>query len=230
METLKRIFHHPNFNAVCGIVTIISLIFAVWTWQINIKEPNLTYYISPTRTPIVRQGNLNNFSVTYNGIQITNDLSSAEIVIWNQGKLAIHKADILKTITLKTVNGEPIYQTTAKSSRDVIGFCWINSSNYQSGIFQFDWKILEHNDGIKLQIIHGGNVNVPITVEGVVEGQPNGITQFENQIDTKSVTSLLGSRGLSYLLSQILSGLFLSSAAFTLLLGVNYIAGRFQNI
>jgi hypothetical protein len=99
VEIFKKIFHHPNFNAVCGVVTIISLIFAVWTWQINIKEPNLTYYISPTRTPIVQKGNLDNFSVTYHGTVITNDLSSAEILIWNQGKLPVHKADIWNTLT-----------------------------------------------------------------------------------------------------------------------------------
>jgi hypothetical protein len=211
----KKIFHHPNFNVVCGIVTIISLIFGVWSWYVNIKERNLTYYISPTRTPIVQKGSLDNFSVTFHGIQITNDLSSAEILIWNQGKLPIHKEEILKTITLKTVNGEPIYQTTAKPSRDVIGFNPINLNvtNTQQGVFQFDWKILEHNDGIRLQIIHGGNVNVPITVEGVVEGQPKGITQFQNQNDTKTT---------SYRINKILNGLLMGSGALCLILTIKY--------
>lgn len=181
METLKKIFNHPVVVAIGYVVGIVGFILGIVFYFNGIKEPYLTYFISSTRTPIVQQGNLNNFSVTFMGTTITGDLSSAEILIWNQGKLPIHREDILKTITLRTANGEPIYQTTVKSSRDVIGFRWMSLTNYQPqpGFVQFDWKILEHNDGIKLQIIHGGNVNVPISVEGVVEGQPKGITQYQ---------------------------------------------------
>jgi hypothetical protein len=223
METLKKIFHHPNFNAVCGIVTIISLIFAIWTWQINIKEPNLTYYISPTRTPIVQKGSLDNFSVTFMGTQITNDLSSAEIVIWNQGKSAIHRTDIEKTITLRTANGESIYKIDGSESRDVIGFHVINDSTYQaellSGKLQFDWKILEKDDGIKMHIIYGGSVNVPITVEGIVEGQPRGITQF--QTDTNST---------SYKISATLNILLMLSVSLCMLLVIKHSGNYLEKI
>lgn len=157
-EYLKKIFYNP--------VSIISLIFAICVWRLNVRERNLTYYVSPTRTPIVQKGNLDNFSITFMGTQITNDLSAAEIQIWNQGKLAIRKSDILKPVTLRTENGEPIYKSITQQSRDGIGFNIINSTNPKQSVLTFDWNILEHNDGIKIQIIHAGNVNLPITVDG----------------------------------------------------------------
>jgi hypothetical protein len=108
MEALKKIFYHPNFNVAAGLFGIGGVLFGVFTYCESIKVPNLTYYISPTRTPIVQKGNLNNFSVTFLGTPINGDSSSAEIQIWNQGKEPIRSEDILKTITLRTPNGEPI--------------------------------------------------------------------------------------------------------------------------
>jgi hypothetical protein len=174
---VKKFLYHPNFNVVCGIVTIASLILAIVFYCNQIREPDLTYYISPTRTPIVQKGNLNNFSINFQGTQITNNLSGATIQIWNQGKAPIHKADILKAITLKTQNGEKIYQVTAKSTREVVGFNYTN--NNQSGVLKLDWKVLEQGDGVLLQIIYGGNVDAPLIFDGVIEGQKNGITKYQ---------------------------------------------------
>lgn len=117
----KRIFHHPNFSVVSGIATIVSLILAIYFYEESVTEPNLTYYISNTRTPIVQPGKLNNFSVNYQGEQITGYLSSAEIQIWNAGKAPIMREDILKTVTLRTPHGEQIYSPTFVTTRDVIG-------------------------------------------------------------------------------------------------------------
>jgi hypothetical protein len=176
---LKMIFYHPNFNVVAGLFGIIGTFLAIYFYHESVREPNLTYYVSSTRTPILQQGNLlNNLSVTYQGATISGDLSTAEIQIWNQGKLPIHKQDILKPLTIRTPKGERVYQTTVTSTRDVIGFSWINHTNDQSGVLEFDWNILEQNDCIKLQIIYGGNVNLPLIVDGIIEGQPKGITRL----------------------------------------------------
>lgn len=202
MGILKRFFHHPNFNVVCGIVTIVSAILAIYFYLNTIKEPNLTFYISSTRTPIVQKGNLNDFSVTFHGIQITNDLSSAEIQIWNQGKAPIRKDDILKPMLIKTPKGEPIYQAVYASTRDVIEFNWIGFSNKLSGVLQFDWKILEKNDGIKIQIVYGGNVLLPLIVDGINADQPQGITKYTTTPPRSYLVFLV--------LAVILAGLLLS--------------------
>ena len=174
---VKRIFHHPNFNAVAGIFGIVGTILAVYFYRQSIKEPNLTYYISPTRTPIVQKGSLDNFSVTFLGTQITGDLSSAQVQIWNQGKAPIRREDILKPISIRTSNGERIYQINVKPSREVTGFNLLTPTDQMS--LRMDWKILEQNDGAQLQIIYGGGVNAPLIVDGVIVGQPQGLTEYQ---------------------------------------------------
>jgi hypothetical protein len=176
----SKIFYHQNFNVLAGLLGIVGTILAIFFYEASIREPNLTYYISPTRAAFVQKKNLNNFSVTYQGLAITGDLSSAEIQIWNDGKAAIHKADILKPITLKTPNGEPFY-TEYFTNNDVVGFELLNSSNMQSGVLTMDWKILQHNDGVKLQVIYGGSVDLPLTLNGVIEGQQQGITHYQSK-------------------------------------------------
>jgi hypothetical protein len=165
-KIFRKIFHHPNFNAVAGIVTIISAILAIYFYEKSIQKPDLTYYISPARTPIVQKGNLNNFSVTFQGVPIKGDLSTAEIQIWNQGNAPILSNDILLPVSIRLANGEAIYQTTISTTRDVIGVQI--SPCQEGGAFSFDWKILEQNDGIKLQMIYGGSVNSAIIVDGTI--------------------------------------------------------------
>ena len=173
----KRVFYHPNFNVVSGLFGIIGTLLAVYFYYASEKEPDLTYYVSPTRIPILQQGNLlNNLSVTYQGAEIKGDLSTVEIQIWNQGKQSIRRENILKPITIKTPNGEKIYQTHVSTTRDIVGFNWINTTNNQGELLSFDWNILEHDDGIKLQIIYGGSARMPLLLGGIIEGQPKGIT------------------------------------------------------
>jgi hypothetical protein len=141
--------------------------------------------------PFFQSKPTNNFSVTYQGQPVTGDLSSAEIQIWNQGKQAIHGGDrihggdILQAITLKTTNGAAIYTATMSTTRDVVGVSLNNSSNLPLGIMPIDFKILEHNDGIKVQLIYGGSVNMPLVLDGIIEGQKR-ITQFPSDEDTHS--------------------------------------------
>lgn len=179
----RSFFAHPLTQA----IAFLTGIFGVYAYYDSIREPYLTYYISPTRTAIVNKGNLNNLSVNFNGIQFTNDLSAVEIQIWNQGKLPIRTDDILKTITIKTQNGGRIYQKTATTTRDVVGFNWINPETAQTGTLEFNWKILEHDDGIKIILFYGGNTSVTITIDGTIVDQKK-ITKYDGNEKSKSVT------------------------------------------
>lgn len=187
MDFFRKIFHHPNFNAVAGLFGIVGTILAIYFGLDSIKKPDLTYYISPTRTPILQKGSLTNLSVAYRGLQIDGDLSSAVIQIWNQGKQAIHGGDrahggdILEPILIRTTNRARIYETTISSSRNAIGIDPTTTlSNLGSGIVPINFTILEQNDGIKVQIIYGGDVDLPLILDGIIEGQPNGVTNFGN--------------------------------------------------
>src|ERR1035438_3370423 len=81
---LKWFIEHFLTRTVLGIATVTSLSLAIYKWCYPYPTPELTYYISSTRVPILQSGKLDHFTVTYYGNKITNDLSSAEIQIWNE--------------------------------------------------------------------------------------------------------------------------------------------------
>jgi len=197
---------HPLVNFLCHpmsgtAIGIIGIALAVYFYLETIEKPNLTYYVSQTRIPIVQTNILgseevNNFSVTYYGNHVGGNVSAAEVQIWNQGKKPIRGGDVINggdirnIITIRTQHGEPIYNATYTTNRDAIGFNWINFTNKQFGILQMDWKILEQGDGIKLQIYYGGDVNISITVDGTIVGQSH-LTQYKETDNSKSPKQLI---------------------------------------
>jgi hypothetical protein len=62
-------------------------------------------------------------------------------------------------------------------SRDIIGLK-LDEGKYEEGRIGISWTILEQNDGGVIQLIHEGDINVEIKVDGVIEGQRN-INQLE---------------------------------------------------
>ncbi|HEX3890914.1 MAG TPA: hypothetical protein VHX90_08695, partial [Verrucomicrobiae bacterium] len=77
-------------------------------------------------------------------------------------------------ITIRTPNHERIYQIAKTTTRDVVKvetLGWATNSNQQQGIVVLNWNMLEQNDGVKIQIIYGGSVNLPLIVDGVIVGQ-----------------------------------------------------------
>jgi len=126
----KAISEHPYFTVICGLATLFGTGFGIWGYCVSIKEPNLTYYISPNRTPIVQNGKLNNLSVKYQNVNVNGDLTGATIQIWNAGKQAIHTNEIERPVSIKTQNGDYIYSSFATNSRAEIG----GVLNFQMGI------------------------------------------------------------------------------------------------
>jgi hypothetical protein len=67
-----------------------------------------------------------------------------------------------------------------KASRPVCGFERVdNQEDYKSGTCHLQWRILEPGDGAVLQIIYAGSARRDPKLEGVVEGQPDGIVVQE---------------------------------------------------
>jgi hypothetical protein len=171
LESLcRKISVNPVIGAFSIIFGIVGTLFGFYTWYGSVRERDLTVYYSPTRTPIVQQGELQNFTVNFAGKQITGDLSSVEIQLWNAGKESIRRQNILKPVTISTQSNQPIYQVSFQTSRDIVGLKTI-PADLSAGSVALEWDIMEHNDGAKIQIIYNGNVALPILVDGIVEGQ-----------------------------------------------------------
>jgi hypothetical protein len=166
----KKLIANPIIGSFALVFGILGTGFGFYTYKIGVRERELSFYVSPARTPIVQKGKLENFSVSFAGRAITGDLSSVEIQLWNAGKESIRKENILRPITIQTANNFPIYQVTCEIGRDVIN-PKITPTDGTSGIITLDWNIMEKGDGVKIHFIFGGDVKTPIVVGGVIEGQ-----------------------------------------------------------
>jgi len=168
LKRMVGVVHHRNFKAMVNVLGLFGLLFGIYSWLDGKKERKLTFYLSPTRTPIVQKGKLESLSVAFMGKPIDGDVSSAEVQIWNAGKEPIHKADILKPITLRIGSNQPIHQIGVFANRDVIGQSIGKGASEELLV---DWNILEKGDAIRLQLIYSGDVTAPVTLNGVVVGQ-----------------------------------------------------------
>jgi hypothetical protein len=68
----KAIAEHPYFTLICGLAGLFGTAFGIWGYCVSITKPDLTYYISPNRTPIIQTGKLNNLSVKYKDLLLPN--------------------------------------------------------------------------------------------------------------------------------------------------------------
>ena len=65
----------------------------------------------------------------------------------------------------------PILEATIrKSNREEVQFK-LDDSHYPSGQLPMNWKILEHNDGVIIQVVYIGTENEEFRLIGTIEGQ-----------------------------------------------------------
>jgi len=115
------------------------------------------------------------FKIFFEDKKIHGPVSMANIYFWNAGDIPIERNDILDYIIISVPTPSKILRTKIlKMSREIIDF---QIEKYaQSGQFvneeRFSWKILEHNDGVCLQVVFTGNPETPIFMKGTIKGVP----------------------------------------------------------
>ncbi len=181
---------------------ITTIILALYIYHLQKKERILTYYIHPVRTIIAKAGVASSLHVFHDNDEkeITEDITSAQIVIGNRGNVPIRAEDILSQIKVVMVPSSPILEAqVTRLSREVTEFK-IADSQLTNGIVPVSWRILEEGDNAVIQIIYLGDEDVDIEVDGVVIGERD-IEPFSLQGNLRSsrigsivvfVVSLLG--------------------------------------
>jgi hypothetical protein len=165
-----RILLHP-FIIISWLITAISISLAFYFYSDAQNFPQLSYTIRPIRGIVVRSGHSSKMTVRYGDTLVETDITAVQIVLWNGGKKAIKKADILKPITIHTEKNVPILEASIlKTTRDIIHPS-LNTDEIQMGVANLTWDILEQDDGCTVQIIYEGKPDININIDGAVEGQ-----------------------------------------------------------
>lgn len=165
-----------------SLASIVGLLLIFFPWWTSPKR-SLSYCVYPIRTPIVQTTNTSDVSVSYKGQPVSGNVTAAQIAIWNAGREPIRAADILSPLVLKVANGLQLFEVSfVKKSRDVIepllqqhtAIDMLSGKTLGPSSVELKFKILEHNDGVLIQIVYAGTPDAPITPEGTVVGQPRG--------------------------------------------------------
>jgi hypothetical protein len=110
-------------------------------------------------------------------------------------------------------DGAPILSVRVKKTgRPICGFERLdNKEDYKSGICRLKWLILEPGDGVVLQIIYAGSARRDPTLEGVVEGQRDGVVveQYNLTLDRTAITISHSLASLGLVFALILVGILL---------------------
>jgi hypothetical protein len=147
---------------------VAALIFYV---LVESKSRDLSLFINPTRTTIVKAGQSSDLHVLYKGQSVSTDVTALQVEIWNAGKESIRQEHILSPIVLQTSFKLPILEVRLRHiSRPVCGIA-LDESQLADGKVGLTWKILEHNDGAVIQFIVAGPSTVSVNPKGELEGQ-----------------------------------------------------------
>jgi hypothetical protein len=164
---------------VADVASIVGALCGIFPWW-TAPKPDLSYCVYPIRIPIVQTTNTSDVSVSYKGQPVSGNVTAAEIAIWNAGRQPIHSNDIERPLILTVANNVPLFETgLSQVSRDVTECSLVNHGaiDIMSGkhlgpsSVELKFRILEHNDGVRLRVVYAGAVDAPITLKGVIEGQ-----------------------------------------------------------
>jgi len=212
-KIFNSFFSHPAVGIIGSISSIISIFLAFYFFIQSEKYPQLKYSVNPVKAIVVKSYQASKLNVYYNNNNITTDITAVQIAIWNNGKQPIRKENLLTPIILTTENNSPILEATVrKYSREVIDFSIKQDSTNFSKII-VDWKIMEYNDWVIIQLIYAGDPNLDIILTGVIEGQSN-IEKYKYSGDIKSAQDQITERQRGNI---IVSYIFISLGLFFLL-------------
>jgi hypothetical protein len=202
---LFTFFGNPWVGIVGSVASILSLLLAVYFYYQGVSVRELVYYVNPARAIVVKQGTASRLAVSYDGRPLAQDVTAAQVAIWNSGRQAIRREAILQPVVIKTEPRVPILEATVRrKSREVVALD-VDQAQLAEGQVSVSWNILEQGDGGVVQIVYAAGPDTQIQCVGVIEGQ-RGIRELrylgairspaeqirQNSREAGAVTALLG--------------------------------------
>ena len=180
------------FGIVGTVGTLVGVVLSVYFYQASKIKPLLTFGVHPLKTELQRPDYDKELGFIYKGKPVDSEsITSVQVSIWNAGTRSIRDSDVLDPFRLVMPDGSAILSVRVKKTgRPICGFERLdNQEDYKSGTCRLKWLILEPGDGVVLQIIYAGSARRDPTLEGVVEGQRDGVVveQYDLTFDRTTI-------------------------------------------
>lgn len=155
METkMEKLMDNPYAWALLSLCTIISFLFAIYTWIVERKIKEIS--IDSATNEIIKQGKypISKLDIKFDGKQIQ-DLSSSIFYIWNSGNDVINATDIVVSGLLKISceSGNILDARIIRQSDESNNFL---ISKFTSDSVEITFEYMDRGEGITLQILHMG--------------------------------------------------------------------------
>ncbi len=157
-------------------IGVVGIILTVYFFTISREIAELCVGISSEKTIIFKKGENSKLKILYEGREISSDITSTQILLWNNGKKSIRPSNVLKPVSVVIPNCEILDAILIKESRPIIN-TKLETKYLSKGVLGLSWDILEKSDGCKIQLIYTAGQDAPINSSGAIEGQKNINTQ-----------------------------------------------------
>jgi hypothetical protein len=213
-QRIYRWFGHPVVGIIGFVATIIAIPLSYYFYVKGDHRPDLTYFVYPGKSALVRAREDNAISVAYEGRPVQSDLTSARVAVWNAGSRAIHRNEVLTPLRIYTSPSVPIVQVrVVKQNRSVTGI-GVDNSRRNAGEITVQWSILEENDGAIIQVIYAGGDDIDVLAEAEVEGQPK-ITREVYKSERNSTVDTEYANAQRYRIVRLLFAIVVGAVFFT---------------
>lgn len=152
-------------------IGILGIAIALGTWWHQTKSRDFAATVSPAVGEIVKAGVVSDIAVTYRGTPITGSLRAYQVAIWNAGREAIRRDDILKPFRITWQPDAVVLDAKIlRKTREEAGLqiARVTSTDH---FLDIDLKIMERNDGALLQFLVSGDSKFDVSIEGTIVDQ-----------------------------------------------------------
>jgi len=167
---LTRFLSHPIAGASGWAATILALLLSIYFYFVPQRHRELSFEVHPSKTVIVKAGQLSRLTTSLDGKAVTTDLTATQVAFWNEGNEPIKSEHILSPLMVH-VEAPILDVVVIKQSRTIVHLD-IDKTQAAKGDLSIRWNILEQGDGAALQLIFGGGVATAVTASATIEEQP----------------------------------------------------------
>jgi hypothetical protein len=179
ISILRFFATHPVVGLIGTVASVLGVVLAVVFYLAAIRTRELSLYVNPSKTTIVKSGQSSDLHILYKGNDVSADVTALQVELWNAGKESIRSEHVLSPIILETSPKVPILEARIRHISRPVTQIALDTTNIADGKVVVSWKILEHSDGAVIQFIVAGPTETSIKPSATLEGQPR-INVFHN--------------------------------------------------
>ena len=165
---------------------MISLALTIYFGVASFRSRELSFYVNPTKTTIVKSGQSSDLHVVQGPKRFDRRDGIAGCDLECGQGIRTRPEHVLAPIILSTSPKVPILEVRIRHISRPVTEIVVDTGKLAEGIVPLSWKILEHNDGAIIQMIVAGPDKTTVKIDGIVEGQ-RGLTLASNTNETRVI-------------------------------------------